>query len=848
MYLRILIDVLVLWLLGATQTWAQYENVWAFGNKAGLDFTTGKPVAIKTGINTREGCASICNVVGQLQFYTDGTSVWNRNHELMPNGKNITGTPQNISASTTQGALIVPIPGKDSQYYIFSLASYEASFTYPNLYYSKVDMTLDGGLGDVTAAVTGVVLDSFLTEEMTAVSGNDCNVWLLVSSYKDPVLKAYNIDINGVHPVPVISPAVNLPAQMIAGMDVAPNRKKLAVGSRGIVLYDFDPQTGRASRPLQLPGDPVNFLNYGLCFSPDNSKLYLGSFGPLFQFDLSLNDAALIGASRTVLTEEKHGGVKRGPDGKIYCSVAEGRPALSVIHQPNLAGIACQYVAADVPLLSGTSCMLGLPNFGTVIVNGKFNHTYADTALCRASLVLNASTPSGIGYTWDNGSTGSSREVSAAGTYWVHYKVKTEHCYDEYADTFVVQSADQLLSTRTLYQGKCKSDTLLMKASNLSGWNYVWEDGSSGAHRSENASGIYSVSYQNDFLCTYYADSFVVSYPEQDPTVSFETDTIVCVHTALPFHNTSDPPFTHYAWTFGNGDASDAPDPVHRFPDRGTYTIRLVGSINSICYDTAYRTVTVDPVVAVSFRSFPERICAGEAISFSLSESDLTVSQLCWQFGDGSRNCTLDAALDHAYDKGGTMPVILQAQFRTCPESSFSDTIYVSELPVIDLGPDTSLCYQSSAFILHNLKSVAPERYQYLWNTGETIAQLPIVHPGTYSLTLIDRESGCKGTDMITVSKNCYLDVPNAFSPNGDGDNDYFFPRQLLSQDIVSFKLQVFNRWGQLMFDSKSLDGRGWDGRYNGIEQPHGVYIYQLIVEFEGIGQQYYRGNVTLIR
>jgi gliding motility-associated-like protein len=98
------------------------------------------------------------------------------------------------------------------------------------------------------------------------------------------------------------------------------------------------------------------------------------------------------------------------------------------------------------------------------------------------------------------------------------------------------------------------------------------------------------------------------------------------------------------------------------------------------------------------------------------------------------------------------------------------------------------------------------------------------------------------------VYKDCYVDVPNAFTPDGDGQNDEFFPRQLLSRSVTKFSMQVYNRWGQQVFATTNLAGRGWDGRFNDREQPLGVYIYIIDVSFANDRTEHYQGNVTLIR
>src|SRR5690606_23628606 len=160
----------------------QEENIWVFGDYAGLDFNNGAPVPIQTAIEGfGEANASIADENGQLLFYTEGTIVWDRMGNVMPNGNDLIGSSLSsytITSSTCQGALIVPMPNNKGKYYVFSLTAIESGMDH--LYYSVVDMDLNGGLGDVVPGQQGILIDSSLSEKMTAVVGDRCNVWLLV--------------------------------------------------------------------------------------------------------------------------------------------------------------------------------------------------------------------------------------------------------------------------------------------------------------------------------------------------------------------------------------------------------------------------------------------------------------------------------------------------------------------------------------------------------------------------------------------------------------------------------------------------------------------------------------------
>jgi gliding motility-associated-like protein len=136
----------------------------------------------------------------------------------------------------------------------------------------------------------------------------------------------------------------------------------------------------------------------------------------------------------------------------------------------------------------------------------------------------------------------------------------------------------------------------------------------------------------------------------------------------------------------------------------------------------------------------------------------------------------------------------------------------------------------------------------HLWSTGETSSGITVTEPGVYWVQATTQGSNCSSVDSIWVKRDCYLNIPNAFSPDGDGMNDYFLPRELLSSGITSFKMNIYNRWGENIFTTTQIDGRGWDGKYNNQLQPMGAYVYIIEVSFNNLTRKVFQGNVTLIR
>lgn len=855
--------VLLLLLLTTTTTTAQNitNAVWAFGDKAGLDFSSGSPVPVTTEIYTIEGSASVSDNSGQLLFYTEGNNIWDQTHTLMPNGSNIinTATP---TSSTSQSAVVVAIPDTPGKYYVISLTSFQEGALGGRLYYSVVNMSLNGGMGDVEPGKKGILMDSLLSEKMTAVVGNACNIWLLLHARNTTQYRAYEISSAGIAATPVVSSGIiSTPAGEYSGglLKVSPNRQRLAAtwssGGGGVELCDFNPATGVVSNAAVL-GLPFIKL-YGLCFSPDNSKLYVSTLmsppwasSNLSQYDISLGTTAAIIASYTSIHDGAFGDLKAGPDGKIYIPAWQNTD-VDVINAPNAAGTACQYTTSVLSLAANTQAILGLPNEVAYVIPDTVTNSH-DTLMCfSASADLQVDT-NGWGYLWDNGQTGPQRTVTTPGTYYVRYhqppcKYRT--------DTFHVHLSFPVPVTGTAYPGCNGAAAGLAWAVPVTGdttaYTYTWRNAAGAVLQVHNNSttgdtlsglipGAYTLHIDNLKGCDTTLSLVITSAVF---SASFTVPPGVCIGSPLNFQNTSTGAIVQYSWFFGDGTTSSSTNASHTYTQPGTYQVMLVAETDVPCYDTAYATVQVDSLTAVSFSTDKDSICAGEGITFTTSITN--ADTLRWDFGDGTGSYG-HTGPTHAYDSSGEYIVTLRGSSLYCPDSVYRDTVHVFPYPVVDLGPDTSICLNGQPIGLRNLV-LQPADYRRAWSTGDTGSSILVRHHGQFVLQ-VTSDRGCRTADTVEVLKSCYIDIPNAFTPNGDGANDYFFPRQLLSRQLSSFRMQVFNRWGQLVFETDRIDGRGWDGRFNNEPQPSGVYIYLITAGINGQWQEEYKGNVSLLR
>jgi len=301
----------------------------------------------------------------------------------------------------------------------------------------------------------------------------------------------------------------------------------------------------------------------------------------------------------------------------------------------------------------------------------------------------------------------------------------------------------------------------------------------------------------------------------------------------------------HSLWHFGDGSSDDTTkDANHTFPEgRTTYTVHLkVTNVNG-CVDSVDHTVWTFPRPEMTVTASDTIICQGDAIDFT-GTATTGYSGLKWDFGDTDPAYNT-LTVRHAFSYGGKFTVKLIGNYPACPDANASIPVTITPIPAVNLGPDTFLCTGSTAIVLYNKSGVSAEHY--LWSTGDTTATITINHEGDYWLKASNDD--CTATDSITVTKSCYLDVPNAFTPGaGSEANNYFLPRQLMSKAVVTFDMKIFDRWGQLLFESDKTDGRGWDGNYKGKPMEMGVYVYMIKVSFTNGITESYQGNLTLIR
>jgi gliding motility-associated-like protein len=208
-------------------------------------------------------------------------------------------------------------------------------------------------------------------------------------------------------------------------------------------------------------------------------------------------------------------------------------------------------------------------------------------------------------------------------------------------------------------------------------------------------------------------------------------------------------------------------------------------------------------------------------------------SSYLWNDGSTERSITINGT--------GTYQVMVTDQ-NGCRGSAATQITTLLPLPAGFLPGDTSICSYGSLV----LKAATGYR-NYLWNNNATGFSLTITQPGLYWLEVTDNNN-CKGKDSVTVApKDCMKGfyIPNAFTPNGDGKNDVFRP--LLFGNAKQYKFSVYNRWGEIVFQTMQ-PAKGWDGNFRGVKQDSHVFTWICMYQLEGEQLKTEKGTVVVVR
>jgi len=511
---------------------------WVF-NGFGLNFQADS-VTILTNFAPLEyrSMGIISDINGALLFYTDGMKVWNKNHDMMPNGDSLYAN----GILYAQESLIVPKPNSNSLYYAFSLNPSTDSTS--GVYATTVDMSLENGLGDVIQKGERI-LDSSVTNKITAIyHENQSDIWLITHKNNSNQYYAFLVSEDGISETPVISEVgTSITSAHRGQLKASPDGTKLVCAydewtnfsGEGFDIFEFNSTTGELYNPLIFT-TPTRGC-HGTEFSSDGTKLYVyktGSSGEstLFQFDIEEHDYDKINESRTTLLHPIDNGFSQmqlAPNGKIYISKSSGQISgmkyLAVINSPNENRFDCDVVELGL-YLGEVYVQMFTPNFiqsyffktnFEVVNRCAYDSTsFQITNLYHLDSVL-----------WNFGDNTTSTDLNPKHFYTIpqNYTITLICYYPDKVDTLAKNIV--IKPTPVVDLG---NDTTICHGYklNLSDYYYsiLWSDGTSNNSLLPDTTGVYWVEVKNTSGCATIDSISLVINPA--PSFSLGNDSTIC--------------------------------------------------------------------------------------------------------------------------------------------------------------------------------------------------------------------------------------------------------------------------------------------------------------------------------
>lgn len=413
------------------------------------------------------------------------------------------------------------------------------------------------------------------------------------------------------------------------------------------------------------------------------------------------------------------------------------------------------------------------------------------------------------------------------------------------SDSLTVEVSPVPVVEAGIDQTVCDGEMITLAASGASG--YVWDNGVTDGVAFNQAIGseIYTVTVTGPTGCT-HSDSVTVTVTPL-PVVDPGLDREICLggSTVLTANGA-----TNYIWDNGGTNGQTVSPTI-------TTTYTVIGSTGN-CIDTSDVTITVNPLPEVLFTPDVNIGCEPLDVTFTV-QSPSGVSCI-WDFGDGNTAATCGTA-SNTYNGIGCYDVrMTTTDANGCVNSrNYVDMICLLGYPTAEFGlsPDVVTTTNSTSTMINNSSQDA---VIYIWDFGDDTPNSSAFEPehtfpyeegDSYTITLIvDNGYGCTDTayQTIKVEEDVVFYVPNTFTPDGDSFNQTFQPIFTTGYDPYDYKLLIYNRWGEIIFESHDTTV-GWDGKYGGIQVQDGTYIWKI--EFKQSMNDKRRtetGHVTIIR
>jgi len=362
---------------------AQKEgNIWYFGNKAGLDFSGDSPFPLTNSqMVAPAGCASIADSSGNLLFYSNGTTVWNQNHDILLNGLELFG-----DSLATMSANILPHPGDSTKYFLFTNRRYPgADSSYYGGHFYLLDFSVNS-LGrireELSSRTPNEAMTPLATEKFMAIpygknadsTNGKAGYWIITHQINNNNFIIYQLD-STLREFGVVEAGSNNSTSTRGYLKANHQGNQFALACwKWVQVFDFNNKTGEIKYRFHLYGDNVRNRNtyqnsvYGLEFSPSGRFLYGTGIesGIIYRWEVIRENTRDVRKSTKYIRENpdtKCGAIQLAPDGKIYIDFI-GQDYLGVIQTPDRSFP--QFLENGVRLIDnrtglGGNSLMGLP-------------------------------------------------------------------------------------------------------------------------------------------------------------------------------------------------------------------------------------------------------------------------------------------------------------------------------------------------------------------------------------------------------------------------------------------------------------------------------------------------------
>jgi len=799
-----------------------------------LNFSTSPPNVSYTGISN--GFEAIAHVEdnGAILFYVNANGVYRGDNTIMPGSTGI------IANNSSAEINVCQIPGDPDRYYIL----YNAETCSP-IYYSIVDMSLLGGIGDVVNLNT-LIDNGNYGEGLEIVRIPGTNDYWFVTYDCDTGIELFEINATGIQPGNMVLPFDNNISDVRGELDYHNGKVALAAAYaniQNVAIFDLDEATGAASNLVTLDLSGA----YGVEFSPDATKLYItiwySSGTNLYQYDFTtgiLTDYSItIPDGLNGWGSNGFGQIEMGTDGRLYI-VCDGSNNIFVIENPNDVVFTWSFIQTNFDLSLGVSdhiqsdVIVPIAIVPSVIPASCFN-TYDG----QASIVIDGGVPP-YDVVWDD--PDSQTGLTAFNLYPGVYNVTiTDDGGIQVVVPVTIPSPDPIIViSSSVIDVSCNGgDDGAIAISQIIGGIGSYTTDWFGLDTVGLSANTYSYQITDSVGC-FIVGELAVEQPDV-LSLTLIPDRASCLTGTGSISVILSGGTQPYTENYGVLNVNSI--------NPGIYPVEITDAHD--CQLTSEYEILEPEIQLPDLEAIDNTVCLGEYVEFTdLSFSELNIVNWEWNFGDSQSSVVQNPEYLYSYPGNYDITLAITNVEGCVVDTTLEDYITVYPLPeahFVSSIPEGANCdliieFTNSSVGYSDLQwDFGDDNSSYLSDpihsyseTGDYLVQLRVI-----------TEFLCEDTTYLDVRPQILatLFVPNAFTPNGDAVNEQFFA---LGDCYEEFEMWVYDRWGSNVFytDDNSI---GWNGDFKDQFCPIGTYVWEAIYK-DGQGYVTKRGIVNLIR